>query len=209
MVAISADSSTGIYLNNSAFHGHKSPNNVWPFLPHQMPLSKGQNCQLNGQFAAPSLLAIPAHSCLLPTGPSRGPLVYFQPAASPSPHWALASRPAQLAVSAQPTMRRWRPASLPPPIRKSVNFRNRLLLLLPRTIAIQPRPLPASRHRARGASSSQLEDPFLPPLHRSSYPPSTRALTSFNGHNRHSTSPPLLRPFNRPSPPPEPLSQPL
>jgi hypothetical protein len=35
------------------------------FSPHQMPLSKGQNYQLNGQFAAPSLLAIPAHSCPL------------------------------------------------------------------------------------------------------------------------------------------------
>jgi hypothetical protein len=66
MVAISADSSMGIYHNNSAFYGHKSPNNVWLFLPHQMQLSKGQNCQLNGQFAAPSLLAIPAHSCLSP-----------------------------------------------------------------------------------------------------------------------------------------------
>jgi hypothetical protein len=70
MTAISADSSIEIYHNNSAFHGHKSPNNVWPFLPHQMPLSKGQNCQFNVQFAAPSLLAIPAHSCLL--SPSLG-----------------------------------------------------------------------------------------------------------------------------------------
>jgi hypothetical protein len=70
MVSISADSSMGIYHNNSAFYGHKSPNNAWPFLPHQMQLSKGQNCQLNGQFAAPSLLAIPAHSCLL--SPSLG-----------------------------------------------------------------------------------------------------------------------------------------
>jgi hypothetical protein len=41
MVAISADSSMVIYHNNSAFHGHKTPNNVWPFLPHQMLLSKG------------------------------------------------------------------------------------------------------------------------------------------------------------------------
>jgi hypothetical protein len=65
MVAISADSSMRIYHNNSAFYDHKSPNNTWPFLPHQMQLSKGQNCQLNGQFTAPSLLAIPAHSCPL------------------------------------------------------------------------------------------------------------------------------------------------
>jgi hypothetical protein len=65
MVAISADSSMGIYHNNLAFHDHKQPNNAWPFLPHQMPLSKGQNCQFNGQFTAPLLLAIPAHSCLL------------------------------------------------------------------------------------------------------------------------------------------------
>jgi hypothetical protein len=70
MVAISADSCMGIYHNNSAFYGHKSSNNAWPFLPHQMPLSKGQNCQFNDQFAAPSLLAIPAHSCLL--SPSLG-----------------------------------------------------------------------------------------------------------------------------------------
>jgi hypothetical protein len=55
MTAISADLSIGIYHNNSAFHGHKSPNNVWPLSPHQMPLSKGQNCLLNGNFAAPSL----------------------------------------------------------------------------------------------------------------------------------------------------------
>jgi hypothetical protein len=70
MTAISADSSMGIYHNSSAFYGHKSNNNAWPFLPHQMPLSKGQNCQFNGQFTAPSLLAIPAHSCLL--SPSLG-----------------------------------------------------------------------------------------------------------------------------------------
>jgi hypothetical protein len=70
MVAISADSSMGINHNNSAFHGHKPPNNVWPFLPHQMPLSKGQNCQFNGEFTAPLLLAIPADSCLL--SPSLG-----------------------------------------------------------------------------------------------------------------------------------------
>jgi hypothetical protein len=41
MVAISADWTMGIYHNNSAFYGHKSPNNACPFLPHQMPLSKG------------------------------------------------------------------------------------------------------------------------------------------------------------------------
>jgi hypothetical protein len=92
---------------------------------------------------------------------------------------------------------------LPPPIRKSVHFRNRLLLLLPPTIATRPRQLPTSRHRAGGASSSQLEDPIPPPLHHSSYPPSTQALTSFNGLNHHSPSPPLLWPFNHPSPPPE------
>jgi hypothetical protein len=54
-----------------------------------------------------------------------------------------------------------------------------------------------------------MRDPFLPPLHCSSYPPSTRALTSFNGLNHHSPPPPLLRPFNHPSPSPEPLSRPL
>jgi hypothetical protein len=70
MVAILANSSMGIYHNNSAFYGHKSPNNAWSLLLHQMQLSKGQNCQLNGQFAAPSLLAIPAHSC--PLSPSLG-----------------------------------------------------------------------------------------------------------------------------------------
>jgi hypothetical protein len=68
--AISANSSIGIYQNNSAFHGHKPPNNVWSFLSHQMPLSKGQNYQLNDQFVAPSLLAIPTYSCLL--SPSLG-----------------------------------------------------------------------------------------------------------------------------------------
>jgi hypothetical protein len=52
MTTISADSSIGIYHNNSAFYGHKPPNNVWSFLPHQMPLSEGQNCQLNDEFAA-------------------------------------------------------------------------------------------------------------------------------------------------------------
>jgi hypothetical protein len=70
MVAISANLSMGIYHNNSAFYSHKSPNHAWPFLPHQMQLSKGQNCQLNGQFAAHSLLAIPAHPC--PLSPSLG-----------------------------------------------------------------------------------------------------------------------------------------
>jgi hypothetical protein len=35
-----------------------------------MSLSKGQNCQFNGKFVAPLLLAIPAHSCLL--SPSLG-----------------------------------------------------------------------------------------------------------------------------------------
>jgi hypothetical protein len=120
------------------------------------------------------------------------------------------TRSAQLALSAQPTARQWCPARLPPPIRKSVNFRNRLLLLLPPTIATRPRSLLASRRRAQGASFSRCETPsFLPSLHRSSYPPSTRALTSFNGLNRHSPPLPLLRPFNHPSPSLEPLSQPL
>ncbi len=41
MTAISADPSLWKYHHNSAFYGHKSPNNTWPFLPHQMPLSKG------------------------------------------------------------------------------------------------------------------------------------------------------------------------
>jgi hypothetical protein len=70
MTAISADPSLWKYHHNSAFYGHKSPNNAWSFLPHQMPLSKVQNCQLNGQFAAPSLLVIPGHSWLL--SPSLG-----------------------------------------------------------------------------------------------------------------------------------------
>jgi hypothetical protein len=70
MTAISADSSIGIDHNNSAFHGHKPPNIVWPFHPHQMPLSKGQNCHLNGNFAAPSLQIIQAFSC--PLSPSLG-----------------------------------------------------------------------------------------------------------------------------------------
>jgi hypothetical protein len=65
MVAISADSSMGINHNNSVFHGHKPSSNAWPFLPHQMPLIKGQNYQFNGEFTAPLLLVIPAHSCLL------------------------------------------------------------------------------------------------------------------------------------------------
>jgi hypothetical protein len=119
------------------------------------------------------------------------------------------TRSAQLALSAQSTARRWRPARLPPPIRKSVNFRNRLLLLLPPTIATRPRSLPASRRRARGASFSRCETPSF--LHYTAVviPPSTQALTSFNGLNRHSPPPPLLRPFNHPSPSPEPLSQPL
>jgi hypothetical protein len=42
---------------------------------------------------------------------------------------------------------------------KSVNFRNRLLLLLPPTIATCPRSLPASRRRAQGASFSRCETP--------------------------------------------------
>jgi hypothetical protein len=50
----------------------------------------------------------------------------FPTGCSPSPHWASASRPAQLAVSAQLTARRWRPARLPPPIRQSVFLENRL-----------------------------------------------------------------------------------
>jgi hypothetical protein len=33
MTAISADSSIEIYHNNSAFHGHKPPNNIWPLSP--------------------------------------------------------------------------------------------------------------------------------------------------------------------------------
>jgi hypothetical protein len=70
MTAISADSSIGIYHNNLAFHGYKPPNNFWPFLPHQMPLIKGQNCHLNGNFAAPSLQIIHAYSC--PLSPSLG-----------------------------------------------------------------------------------------------------------------------------------------
>jgi hypothetical protein len=48
----------------------------------------------------------------------------FPTGRSPSPHWASASRPAQLTVSAQPTTRRWRPARLPPPIRENVFLEN-------------------------------------------------------------------------------------
>jgi hypothetical protein len=70
-------------------------------------------------------------------------------------------------------------------------------------------PMPPPRSSARAASSSRLEDLIPPSLIRSYYPPSTRALTSFNGLNLHSPLPPLLWPFNHPSPPPEPLSHPL
>jgi hypothetical protein len=56
--------------------------------------------------------------------PSCGPLVFFSIGRSPSPPWASAPRPAQLAVSAQPTERRWRPARMPPPIRESVFLEN-------------------------------------------------------------------------------------
>jgi hypothetical protein len=45
---------------------------------------------------------------------------------SPSLHWASASRPAQLALSAQPTTRRWRPARLPPPSRGHASPHDRL-----------------------------------------------------------------------------------
>jgi hypothetical protein len=107
--------------------------------------------------------------------------------------------------SAQPTARRWRLARLPPPIRKSVNFRNRLLLLLPPTIATRPRLLPASCRRARGASFSRCETPSF--LHYTAVVIPFNP--SFNGLNRHSPLPPLLRPFNHPSPSLEPLSQPL
>jgi hypothetical protein len=148
-----------------------------------------------------------------PIGPaasrtSRGPLVFFPLAAPLSPLGlslsAGISRPLGLAdrTSVEPCpiaashSKKRKPQKLPSPSSSS-------------TIATWPRPLPASCRHARGASSSRLEDPIPPPLHRSSYTPSTRALTSFNGLNRHSPSPPLLRPFNRPSPPPEPLSQPL
>jgi hypothetical protein len=84
-----------------------------------------------------------------------------------------------------------------------------------------PSPSSSSHHRntstvAAGLASLcpgrlvlPMRDPFPPPLHCSSYPPSTRALTSFNGLNHHSPPPPLLRPFNHPSPAPESLSHPL
>jgi hypothetical protein len=41
----------------------------------------------------------------------------------PPPHWASASRPAHLALSAQLTARRWCPAGLPPPTRENVSPR--------------------------------------------------------------------------------------
>jgi hypothetical protein len=51
-------------------------------------------------------------------GPAAAHFLFPSPTVySPSPHWASASRPAQLALSAQPTTRRWRPARLPPPSR--------------------------------------------------------------------------------------------
>jgi hypothetical protein len=138
--------------------------------------------------------------------PCHGPLVFFSTGRTPSPHWSSASRPAQLALSAQPTARLWRPARLLPPIRKSVNFRNCLLHLLPPTIATHPRSLPTSCRRARGASFSR--DPFVPPLHRSSYPPSTRALMALiiihrrRHYSGHSTAPP-----HSPSPSPSPYKR--
>jgi hypothetical protein len=63
-------------------------------------------------------------------------------------------------------------------------------------------PLHPGRH---GCPLLPVRDPFLPPLHRSSYPPSTRALMSFNGLNRH--SPPLQS--TPVIPPPLPLLEPL
>jgi hypothetical protein len=93
MTAISADSSTGIYHNNSSFHGHKSPNNVWSFLPHKMPLSKGP--KLPTQWSICSTFIV-GHSCsFMPSlslpWPIKGPLdipYHTTPAPkhSPPPH---------------------------------------------------------------------------------------------------------------------------
>jgi hypothetical protein len=62
-------------------------------------------------FGPFGLSAQPRPTCFFPTG------------RSPSPHWALASWPAHLALSAQPTAHRWRPTGLPPPTQKSVSPR--------------------------------------------------------------------------------------
>jgi hypothetical protein len=55
-------------------------------------------------------------------------------------------------------------------------------------------PLHPGRH---GCPLLPVRDPLLPPLHHSCYPPSTRALTSFNGLNHHSPPPQSLRSSHR------------
>jgi hypothetical protein len=150
----------------------------------------------------PNTSSLSAQSAQRPASPAAAHLFFF--------NWPLPLSPLGLSLSAGPARplgpadrTSMAPARLPPPIRKSVNFKNLLLLLLPPTIATRLRPLSASRCLARGALSSQLEDPFLPPLHRSSYPPSTQALMALiaihchRHYSGHSTTPP-----HRPSPSP-------
>jgi hypothetical protein len=147
--------------------------------------------------------------------PSRpGPL--FHPTSScpppllnrPSHFLALACRPSQTDTTTQSTcppglLGPSGPWSRPHP--------------LPPSEARQP-PSPASRCRVAAPRPPWLpllpvRDPFLPPLHCSSYPPSTRDLMSFNGLNRHSPPPqslrsshrltPTLSPYKRAPPPPK------
>jgi hypothetical protein len=56
--------------------------------------------------------------------PSHGPFFFLfnRLFFSPPPHWASASRLAHLALSAQPTARRWRPTGLPRPTRENVSL---------------------------------------------------------------------------------------
>jgi hypothetical protein len=62
----------------------------------------------------------PAHPAF---PPRRSPFFFFSTGhrPPPSPHWASASRSAQLALSARPTVRWWCPALLPPPSRENTS----------------------------------------------------------------------------------------
>jgi hypothetical protein len=84
-----------------------------------------------------------------------GPPPVFGPAAthflfpsptirSPSPHWASAARPTQLALSAQLTTRRWCPARLPPPSRGNTSPRAAFTPLRARLMGGPHLPSPSS-----------------------------------------------------------------
>jgi hypothetical protein len=101
-------------------------------------------------------------------GPAAAHLLLFSTDIFPPSHWASASQPAHLALLAQSTTRRWRPAGLPPSPRPADRWAPPIiphLRLHPSSAAPPPSPFTprAAQLHPSDAARAITRPPSLPP----------------------------------------------